>query len=310
MKTVDNVSKESLRSKGFKLILKIFRRKAFWDKTGDDLLKAIATRRLLSYEPPNRLKKHMKIEKKNIDGFHFYELRPFTKTSNKFIYYTHGGAYVHRISKYHWNFLGKLMQELNCVIIIPLYPLAPEHTYKDTIKFTLELYELQLQTIDKSSEIILMGDSAGGGLALVLAQIIKDTELQQPEKIVMISPWLDVSLTNPAIEKFEEDDLFLVKTGLVEVGKMYAGDIDTKDPKVSPIYGDLHGLGDLTLMMGTHDLLVADARKFIEITKEQGIDVTYIEAPKMLHVYPIFNFPESKQAFVEVVKELNKKKKI
>lgn len=302
---MNNGNQESLRSRGFKLVLKLARRKQFWDKTGDDLLKAIARRRLLSYEPPHELKKVMIIEKKKIKDFIFYEVRPKNAPpSNKFIYYTHGGAYVHRITKYHWTFLGNLVKELNCVIIIPLYPLAPEHTYEDTIQFTMELYEQQIKRLSDVDEIILMGDSAGGGLALVLAQLIKETELRQPEKIIMISPWLDVSLTNPDIAQFEKDDLFLALTGLYEVGEMYSGDADVKDPLVSPIYGNLEGLGEMTLMMGTHDLLVADARKFVKMTKAKGIDVTYIEAPRMVHVYPIFNFPESKVAFKQVVEKI------
>jgi len=304
MKTGDKYAKESLKSRGFKLLLKLSRSKQFWEKSGDDLIKAIDKRRMLSDEPPKKLLQKIKIKKGEINGNYYYELQPNQETDNTSIFYLHGGAYVYRISRLHWNFLGKLVDEANCTIILPLYPLAPEHNYKHTLSFIYALYMQQINTMKNPEDMILMGDSAGGGLALVLAQLLKEKQITQPEQLILISPWLDLSLTNPEIASIEKHDPFLVSSGLRQAGKMYAGLADLKHPEVSPLYGELNGLSPITMFMGTHDILAADARKLVAIAKKQGIPIHYIEAPKMIHIYPIYNFPESRIALSQIVKKI------
>lgn len=304
----DRPTEESIQSKSFKLLLKASGAKKFWDRSGEDLIKAIEKRRLLSDEPPQKLHDTVDTIKGEINGIYYYELHPREKTGHPPIFYVHGGAYVYRISKLHWNFLGKLVDELQCTIIVPLYPLAPENTHEHTLSFVYELYKRQPETMENKQNMILMGDSAGGGLALVLAQHLKEKQLPQPEQIILISPWLDVSMSNPEIAEIEDDDPFLVRPGLIEAGKMYAGTTDTKDPKVSPLYGELAGLADITLFMGSHDLLVADARKFVAAAEQQGVPIDYIEAEKMVHIYPIYNFPESEIALEQIVERIKRRK--
>ncbi|GAB3790545.1 alpha/beta hydrolase [Virgibacillus kimchii] len=308
MHTGDRYEKESVKSKSFKLLLKASRSKQFWEKSGEDLIKAIEIRRMVSDEPPKKLLQKMKIKKGEFNGHYYYELQPNQQNDNKPIFYIHGGAYVYRISRLHWNFLGRLADELNCTIIVPLYPLAPEHTYEHTLPFIYDLYMEQMNKLKHPENMILMGDSAGGGLALVLAQLLKEKQLEQPEQIILISPWLDLSLTNPEITPIEKHDPFLVRTGLMEAGKMYAGTTDTTHPKVSPLYGELHGLAKITMFMGSHDILAADARKFVTMAKEQGVSVDYMEAPKMVHIYPIYNFPESRNALKQIVEKIDGEK--
>lgn len=304
METGDRYGKESIKSRGFKLLLKLTRSRKFWEKSGEDLMKAIEIRRMLSDEPPKKLLKKIKIKKGEINGNVYYELQPKQEKDNKAIFYVHGGAYVYRISRLHWNFLGKLVDELHCTIIVPLYPLAPEHTHRDTLSFIYTLYMQQINTMKIPENIILMGDSAGGGLALVLAQLLKEKQLEQPGQIILISPWLDVSLTNPEIAPIEKHDPFLVRAGLKEAGKMYAGTTDTKHPKVSPLYGAINELAPISMFMGSHDILAADARKFVALAEEQGMSVHYVEAPKMVHIYPIYNFPESRIALRQIVEKI------
>lgn len=305
MDTGETYTKESVKSRGFKLLLKLSRSRKFWEKSGEDLIKAINKRRMLSDEPPKKLYKKIKIKKGEMNGNVYYELQPRqAHASDKSIFYVHGGAYVYRISRLHWNFLAKLVDELNCTIILPLYPLAPEHTYQETLTFIRDLYLEKINSMKNPENMIIMGDSAGGGLALVLAQLLKEKQLEQPEQIILISPWLDLSLTNPEIAAIEKNDPFLVRQGLMEAGKMYAGTTDTKHPKVSPLYGNFHGLAVITIFMGTHDILAADARRFVAAAKEQGVSVNYMEAPKMVHIYPIYNFPESRIALREIVERV------
>lgn len=287
---------ESLQSKGFKILLRIVGRKRFWKQTGEELKEGIAKRRLLDYKPSEDLKKILDIEKKEMNGHQYYVMKPLGKISTKHVFYLHGGAYVHRITQYHWKFLGRLVQEFGCTVTVPLYPLAPEHTYKQTFDFVYPLYMQQADALNNPSDMVLMGDSAGGGLALALAQLLKEKQVPQPGNIVLISPWLDLTLTNPKIDEIDKVDPFLSKIGAIEAGIMYAGDADPKHYLLSPMYGDLRELGAITVFMGTHDILAPDARKMVAMAKDQGVQINYIEAPNMIHVYPIFTFPESKAA--------------
>lgn len=294
---------ESIQSKFFKLLLLIVGRKRFWYKTGDELKKGIVERRKLPTEPPEKLYEKFHVEQKEIEGHRYYEISQKNGRDQYHIFYLHGGAYVHRITKYHWDFLYRLAETLSCSLTVPLYPLAPEHTYKETIGMVTQLYREQL---GKKDSIILMGDSAGGGLALALAQLLKIDGEALPSQLFLIAPWLDMTLTNPEIDILQKDDYFVAKPGLVDVAKWYSGGEDLRHYLLSPMYGDLEGLPQITLFVGTKDSLVADSRKFVAMAAEQGIGIDYIEQPHMVHVYPIFTFPEAQVAFQQIIERIQR----
>lgn len=192
---------ESYQSKFFKLVLRLSRRKQFWQKTGEELERGIQTRRLLEFEPPGVVVQELDVEKHEQDGHFYYILQPKEQTSDLHILYLHGGAYVNRITSQHWHFLARIVEALDCKITVPLYPLAPEHTFDETYEFVLPIYNEQKPQV-------IMGDSAGGGLALSLCQYLKEQQLPQPEKVIAISPWLDMTMENPGIQKVDRFDRF------------------------------------------------------------------------------------------------------
>src|SRR5690606_3466899 len=112
--------------------------------------------------------------------------------------------------------------------------------------------------------IVFMGNSAGGGLALGFAQKLRNENRTQPQpsQLILISPWLDITLSNPDIRMVDKKDKLLSIKGLRMAAKAYASSVDGNDFRVSPIYGDFSGLGKISLFIGTNDLFVADARKF------------------------------------------------
>ena len=142
----------------------------------------------------------------------------------------------------------------------------------------------------------LLGDSAGGGMTVAVALQLRDRGLAAPYRTVLISPWLDVTLSAPDIPALAAKDPFLAPAGLVAAGELYRGELPAEDPRVSPINGDLSGLGPITLLSGTHDILHSDAKRFVPLAREAGVSIDYHEAPEMLHVYPLFPIPEAKQA--------------
>ncbi|GAK05852.1 esterase [Geomicrobium sp. JCM 19037] len=134
---------ESYQSKFFKLVLRLSRRKQFWQKTGEELERGIQTRRLLEFEPPGVIVQELDVEKHEQDGHFYYVIQPKEQTSDLHIFYLHGGAYVNRITSQHWHFLARIVEALGCKITVPLYPLAPEHTFDETYDFVLPIYNEQ-----------------------------------------------------------------------------------------------------------------------------------------------------------------------
>jgi acetyl esterase/lipase len=251
-------------------------------------------------QPPKEIRKICDVEIYQINNRDVFTLKPKTKPTSKNILYLHGGAYVQSFVRQHWKFLGALVNSLHCTITVPDYPLAPRHTYRDSFDMVATLYQ-KLITQVSPSNLVLMGDSAGGGFALALAQKMKFESVAQPSQIILLSPWLDITLKNPEIKKIDPVDPFLGVNSLREAGKIYAGDTDPENYLLSPINGPLEGLGQITLFIGTNDLLVADTRKLNAIAKMKGVAINYYEYQEMTHVWMLLNFPESKKAKQEII---------
>lgn len=191
------------------------------------------------------------------------------------------------------------MRDCHCTITVPDYPLAPDHTYEASFELVQAVYEdLLLST--SSADIVFMGDSSGGGFALALAQSLERQNIPRPGQLILLSPWLDITLTNPDIKPLEAADPFLDRESLQIAGKLYAGLTPTEHFLLSPVNGSLRGLGRIALFTGSKDLLVADARKLRTIAVEQGADLLYYEYPDMVHAWMFLALPESKQAIGEI----------
>lgn len=250
-------------------------------------------------EPPAKVRERVLVTKQEIHDRPVYTLRPRRGYSSRHVLYFHGGAYVHQIRKDHWSFLARLVTETGCTATAPLYPLAPNHRYTETLAVIKAVYKEKLSGLH-SDDQILMGDSAGGGLALVLAQSLRDEGSPQPKEIVLLSPWLDINMSDPAQRELDKHDPYLGIAGLLEAGRLYAGELDPNHPLVSPLNGNLQGLGALSVFVGTREVLLSDARRLRAKAAAQDVRLEYREYENMFHAWMLASFPEAKMASARI----------
>ncbi len=255
------------------------------------------------YQLPDEIDTRYDYEKMTLNGMDNYVLEN-ERTAEKKIIYLHGGGYVSQPNPRHFRWLEGVQDQTDSTVMLPVYPKAPQHQYEEVFEKLVPLYMQTLENTE-AENIVIMGDSAGGGLALALAQELNRQDIEQPGDIIMLSPWLDVSMTNPDIQNLTSVDPFLDLEWLLNAGASYAGDADLRNPMVSPIYGDMTGLGDMTLIVGTHELFLADARKFSGITDEKNIPINYYEYPEMPHVFQLQDTDEGRRATQQIVNIIN-----
>lgn len=218
--------------------------------------------------------------------------------TDKVILYFHGGSYMAEATKQHWEFIGKLIDDTGATVIFPDYPLTPKYNYKDVFNMVVPLYKEIDERIDIENRLIVMGDSAGGGLSLALLEKVSEENLKMPQKTILISPCLDVRLNNPDIEKIENKDKKLNKEALKLAGIAYAGEDGIDSYLVNPIDGDLSKLKNITILVGTDDILNPDAHKLQEKAKNINVKIDLKEYENASHIWLI-----DKDSNKEVIKK-------
>ena len=237
-----------------------------------------------------------KVENKELFGCQMVSFND-VEDAERLVIYLHGGIYVNEIRLPHIFFCDKLAKKVNACVYAPIYPLAPNHTYEETYEIVEKLY-IHLLEMDKP--IIIMGDSAGGGLSAAFCEYLGVNDLPQPQNLILISPWLDISMSGDY--DYVEFDPMLGVDGLREMGETWAGDLDSKDYKVSPLFGKVSKLPKTTLFVGTHEIFYPDVVKFYGKLKSNGVDAELNIGEEMNHVYVIYPLmPESKEAFNHIV---------
>ncbi len=219
----------------------------------------------------------------------------FKGDKEKAIIYIHGGAFINQPLIFHWDFILEMQHKTNATVYAPIYPKIPFATYKETFNLLTKLYKNILKTV-KPENITIMGDSAGGNITLAFAMYLKELNLPQPQNLILLSPCLDITFEDKAMRRIEKVDPMLAVDGLKNLCSYWAGDLDKKDYKVSPIYGEIRELGNITLFVGTHDILVCDARRLRDRCRLENIPINYFEYPKMDHVFVVYPVKEGEKA--------------
>ena len=225
------------------------------------------------------------------------------RTDTPVIFYCHGGSYIRNFSCFHWRFIQKLMARTGATVVAPDYRLAPRGTWEEAFRLILPCYDRFAAAYPKR-KLILMGDSAGGGLAAALAEELLKTGGRLPDELILLSPWTDVTISDPDVEPFLPLDPWLTPAHRA-CGRRWAGTVDQRDPRVSPAFGIVKGLRRVTIFVGTREILNPDGVKLFSRLDADG-DCELIVGEGMFHVYPLLPIPEAREAMDRIVEKITR----
>jgi acetyl esterase/lipase len=225
------------------------------------------------------------------------------------IMYLHGGGYAIGSLKSHEPLYADLCKHSGLKVLAVDYRLAPENPFPAAIDDVLSVYESLLEKGYSANRIAIAGDSAGGGLSTALLLSIRDKALALPLAAVLISPWVDLSMSGESIKTKAELDPVVTLQGLEEMAKHYCGNKDKTGPLVSPLFADLSGLPPVLIHVGSDEILLDDSLRLYKKLKEAGVDVQCKEFPEMVHVFHHFAamLDQGKDALAEIADFLQNK---
>ncbi|MCW2736312.1 alpha/beta hydrolase [Nocardioides sp.] len=233
-------------------------------------------------------------------GFPSYVLTPKDRRVHRTLYYVHGGGFMAPIDAVHVRYATRLAEAIGARVVMPDYPLAPEHTWADSHD---ALVADAARWADEDGGVVLAGDSAGGGLALATALSMRDRGLTPATHLVLHAPWVDLTSSTPETREVDAIDPWLFFSKVEAYALWWAGSPEDLDrPEVSPALADLAGLPRALMLYGTRDLLHPGCRLLARRAAEAGWDLTSIEEPDLIHVYGVLPFiPEARRALAQVV---------
>jgi monoterpene epsilon-lactone hydrolase len=199
------------------------------------------------------------------------------------ILYLHGGAYVLGSANAYRHFAGQIAARAKAAVFIAEYRLAPEHRFPAALEDAKAAYRGLVEGGPR--KIAIVGDSAGGGLALALLSIVQ-SEGVAPVAAVAMSPWTDLALTGGSLEDRANDDPLLTKEMLSKTSASYLNGHDPRDPLASPLYGALAGRPPIQLHVGTNEVLLDDTRRYAEKASAAGVEAEAHVWEGMTHVFP------------------------
>jgi acetyl esterase/lipase len=252
--------------------------------------------RPVPYGPPRGFRSvEIEVDVRHDTGWPVYRVLPRRHTPTRAAVYVHGGAWVNQIHALHWRLVAGLAARSGTAITVPIYPLAPLGTAATVVPSVADLIG---ELVDRygAGEVATVGDSAGGQIALSAAQLLRDRGVPPLHRTVLVSPALDLTLANPEIDLVEPQDPWLARPGTRAAIELWRGDLPLKDPLVSPLFGDLAGLGPLTVFSGTRDITSPDTRLMVNRARVAGVQVDHHEEPGLIHVYPLLPVPEGRRA--------------
>lgn len=229
-------------------------------------------------------------------------ISPPVVKSRKVMLYFHGGGNSQGSCLTHRKLTSHLAHYTCCRILLLDFPLAPENKYPVALLNCLQAYRWLITRGYFASDIILAGDSSGGGLVMSLLLMLKQNGEPLPDSSVLFSPMTDFTLSGPSITRGKASDPLLCLEDLMMTVKYYCSDHERSIPLVSPLFGDLTGLPPVLIQVGSDELLLDDALRLSQYAQKAGVAVTLEIWDGLWHVFQssVGKVPEAAQALQSV----------
>ncbi|GEM_PF-288286 len=219
-------------------------------------------------------------------------------------FFIHGGYYAFDAGSSHFAFVNEVATQSRTMVVFPSYALTPSYTVSDSFNDMLSLFR-KIREENQGKKIVLSGDSAGGGYALAVAEKLSDA---QPDELILLSPWVDTSMSNPDLLSYEDRDPSLTMAMSLVTGAAWRGDLSPTDPLVSPLYGDVSDLKNVTIFVGTRELFYPDIVLLYDKLTERCVpNVKWIEGENQNHVYPLDATIEGKEAVAKILEIIKRR---
>lgn len=199
--------------------------------------------------------------------------------------YLHGGGYVYGSLRSHGHMVGEIARAARCRMFFVDYRRAPEHPYPAALDDAVAAYRSLLADGTAASDVVLAGDSAGGGLVLTTLLKLRDSGLPLPAAAACVSPWTDLTGSGESYRTLEHEDPMVSKSVVDLVSASYLAGTAPTLPYVSPLFGDLAGLPPVLLQVGSREILRSDAERFAAGLREAGGTGVLEVWPGMVHVW-------------------------
>ena len=244
--------------------------------------------------PPRAVAGRHAVEETSVAGARCVWLDRRLRASGVLVY-LHGGAFIRGPVKEMWEWFGRLCQEAGMAGLMVDYALTPEHAHPTALDQTLAVTEA---IATEAREWFLAGDSAGGGLAVAACYRLRDEARPLPRALVLVSPWLDLTMSNPQARANERIDSMLSLSSLARGSEPYARGQDPRDPHISPLNGDPAGLPPMLVHAGSRELFVWDIRDWAQKCARAGVRCEHIEVRGGFHDFPmaVAHIPEARTA--------------
>jgi len=214
-------------------------------------------------------------------------VEPLNADKKQVLILLHGGGFALGSASSHRKMAGHFAKALGVAAFVVDFRRAPEHPYPAQIDDGDAVYDALLAEGYENRDITLIGDSAGGNLAISLALRRLQRNKPAPAQVITLSPWLNMENTGPTIETNDETDFLITRAGLqANIDRYLSGGASAKDPLVNPLYADFHGFPRLYIAVSDLESLYDDSVQLNRLAVEAGVDVTLSIGEGMQHVYP------------------------
>lgn len=250
-----------------------------------------------------------RMEKVKLENFTMEYLQPKILTDDRVILQLHGGGYIGPMKNRYRDFAVLYSKALGGGSVLTIdYRVAPEHPFPAALEDADEAYEWLLNEGYSDEQIILAGDSAGGGLALALCHYRRDKKKRFPKGLILMSPWTDLTGSGESyVTNYHRDPLFGNTEDSMIKNLDYVGDADPANPYISPLFGDFEGFPPMLIQVGSYEMLLSDSESVAHKAKAQHGKVRLSVYEGMFHVFQMAGklLPEAKEAWKEVVRYLD-----